>query len=67
MHAESKISTQSAEQQTGYREEDVLPKGWDDKRIRDDEKMEAGKQDQVWGNNSSPFFLYFSLSFVRLC
>lgn len=55
MHAESKISTQSAEQQTGYREEDVLPKGWDDKRLRHDEETEAGKQNRVWGNNSAHF------------
>lgn len=47
LHAESKISTQSVEQQTGYREGDVLPEGLDDKRLRDNREMDAGSQDQV--------------------
>lgn len=35
MHAESKISTQSVEQQTGNREEDVLPGDLDHSQLRD--------------------------------
>lgn len=35
MHAESKISPQSVEQQTGNREKDVLPGDLDHKQLRD--------------------------------
>lgn len=52
MHAESKISTQSVEQQTGYREEDVLPKDFDEKQLRDNGEMDAGSQGQVCVKNS---------------
>ncbi len=47
VHAVSKFSTQSVEQQTGYREEDVLPKGLDDKQLRDNRETDAGSCDKV--------------------
>lgn len=45
MHAESKISMQSVEQQTGFWEEDVLP----NKQLRDNEETGAGSRSQVCG------------------
>lgn len=43
MHAESKISTQSVEQQPRFREEDMLPEGEDDKRLRDNGETQLAK------------------------
>jgi len=43
VHAESKISTQSVEQQTRFREEDMLPEGEDDKRLRDNGETQLAK------------------------
>lgn len=44
MHAESKISTQSVEQQTGNREEDVLPGDLDHKQLRDSSDAAVSRQ-----------------------
>lgn len=64
MHAESKISMQSVEQQTGYREEDVLPKGLDDKQLRDNWEVDAGISQlcvKNRGYSSFEFVVWFSV------
>lgn len=59
MHAESKISTQSVEQQTGYREKDVLPKDLDKKQLRDNGEMQVAEAKSVLKTVASCSFLGF--------
>lgn len=49
MHAESKISTQSVEQQTGNREEDVLPGDLDHNQLRDSGDAVQSAEGRVGG------------------
>ncbi len=55
MNAEPKFSAQSGEQQTGYWEGDMLPKGLEDEQMRDNREIDAGSK------GKSGYFLFLLL------